>query len=1838
MRTLNNSLARELTKNKNPDIEIADVIAVGKGTVDVKTSTGSIYRHVSIAGGASIGDKVRLQFIRNKPLAFGGSGSSNNSGGGGSVGSSITYTGGALSTHALNGPYHTGQLDSSQATWAFAVDGSRAMTGSIVLAAGLTVDGVDISVFGTRQVLSSGLGLSGGGILYSGDVTISLTSSSNPGAAASILASDTGGGLQLTGLGIGVSPITGQVKVQGTTNGLVFAYGTSTYWTLSATTTGDANFLPNTTNAELNLAAKLKMIATGNLLTLGYDSTHYWTFNSTSAGNLSLTPFIANSELTLPAKLKMIATSNLLTLGYDGTTNYWTFNVSSAGVLTATGNVSNADFIIIGDLGVGGAVPAGQTEQTRIAYDGNNYFSVNVSSTGVVTLSNTAATSTNGNIFLNPANRLGIGMSTTPNAKVEIRENITQLRLAYDGTNYSDFQTGSGGNLTVTTYGSDMVLDLQPVGGIAGTKTLRPANGYDANLGSLTKKWLAIHAAELWVENLVAYDTTAIMGGRWNISNASILTADWPSVSSGPATIAFRSADSASIPTGITSWVVNKPAGALQDDIVIYIISAQDAATITLPSGFSTISGPTDWQGTRRVLFCYKVLGASEPSTYTFTMSIATAGTWGAVAFSGVDTATPINVTGTFTFNSTGSTSMTASAVSPSVTNTMLVMLGVTNSNGSMTPAGGMTERVDIVNASAFNISFIASEALTSTGTTGSRVATISTSSQSVAGLIALKPGTVGGSGNTITLKHNSFSVGDIGRLEANGRVEWVQVTAGPTGTGPYTYTFTRNLDGTGSNDWVAGDAIVNTGQAGTGWLDVYSMWSSKGTPIEYIYNFKSSAFSANLSQSTAFNLFGSSIASGDIIYYGMGGGMWNGINHYITSITGSGFTGVLEYWNGSAWTTVSGYTTTIYLASTGAATSLTAGALPASGQTGTYVHSFSASQSGWAKTTINSVNAYWIRHRCTANTSAVAANGYKRTVRGSAQYGPTMVGWVRNSTTFNDFQERFALGNLHGLYDYGKVTYGWATGKYSSVWLATDDTNGFRVMGNTVVLGQWDTTGKITVGVNANSKARVEITPTGKVSIWQVDSGGGQTERFYVNVNGDMRIVGDASNYVDINGSTGVATFSGVINVVGGSMSGVTYSSGTITGGAISGGTITGSDFTGTILNGNVNQLYNSSFETDSNGDGVPDGWAIYNNNTGSSATASIQTSGGVDNGKYYRLTLTATNNGTKGILAATSTNRTGVKQNTDYVISWYAKAGGPGSGGSIGRTMALAWNFTPGTIVTISNPVLTTSWQRYAFKVNWGGGTLDPNIFITVATGSYASGSIIEIDHVQLEQNAYLSPYKPSLTDMVDVVGKITLPVAPSGSGLFLTSTYMGYYSGATWQTYMDSSGNLMLRGANTANIGVLSFDPSTARLSGGYYAGAGYTSYVEQWYTDGVTGAISAGAGTVVLGLDGIDVTDGTGITLGGNSVTYGKLSTFSYYGSNLTGQVSTRLERATLGPILIGPATTSYYSDASGWATIYFGGTVSATASGFVTVSANTRYKITGQYKNTGAIVNQSYVFFITVNYYNSSNTLLSSTDIGIASEANQTFANWTSYDVSFTTPANTAKVTLLYWISSFGTSGTVSGSVTIAGRRTRLRSETYYSSVNAINIGVMIGDHLLFSDSWQGFPDNVSFTYRSEISNDTGTYKALMIVGNKSAAGNRRVRIYDRLTVNSELNVTGTILDQDQLVAWTTLTTYAANWADFGSTYKGVKYKKFGDLVFLTGMAGRSTSTSTSGANIITGIPAAIRPATNNDVICNLMTSIGAVRADINSAGNIVLYGAIPSGGWVSFTGVFYSVA
>lgn len=183
-----------------------------------------------------------------------------------------------------------------------------------------------------------------------------------------------------------------------------------------------------------------------------------------------------------------------------------------------------------------------------------------------------------------------------------------------------------------------------------------------------------------------------------------------------------------------------------------------------------------------------------------------------------------------------------------------------------------------------------------------------------IGGRILVGPTTVltsdlGSGATSITVKHNQMASGDRVYMEADGKVEFMSIDSGPGGGGPYTYDVTRNLDGTGANQWYAGDAMFNTGTTGDGFIDLYSY---------------------------------SGVTSGTV--------------------------------------------------------------------------------------------------------------------------GPTIVGNVRNSGTYNDWSEHWAIGNLNGIYGYGSDTYGLGLGEFSTTttYVTIDSADGYRIFADDHLVSQWEVTGAI--------------------------------------------------------------------------------------------------------------------------------------------------------------------------------------------------------------------------------------------------------------------------------------------------------------------------------------------------------------------------------------------------------------------------------------------------------------------------------------------------------------------------------------------------------------------------------------------------------------------------------------------------------------------------------------------------------------------------------------------------------------------------------------------------------
>jgi hypothetical protein len=133
---------------------------------------------------------------------------------------------------------------------------------------------------------------------------------------------------------------------------------------------------------------------------------------------------------------------------------------------------------------------------------------------------------------------------------------------------------------------------------------------------------------------------------------------------------------------------------------------------------------------------------------------------------------------------------------------------------------------------------------------------------------------------STIDVALNVITNGDVLYLEQGGKSEWMLVTSGATGiTGGYRYSVTR-AHGTGTaQQWYTGDLVFDTGQAGSGWIDLYAQTAIKSATEA------GPTIALNVRASTTYNDWGPRAAIGNLkgLYgltanaYGIGAGSYSG-------------------------------------------------------------------------------------------------------------------------------------------------------------------------------------------------------------------------------------------------------------------------------------------------------------------------------------------------------------------------------------------------------------------------------------------------------------------------------------------------------------------------------------------------------------------------------------------------------------------------------------------------------------------------------------------------------------------------------------------------------------------------------------------------------------------------------------------------------------------------------------------------------------------------------------------------------------------------------------------------
>ena len=191
---------------------------------------------------------------------------------------------------------------------------------------------------------------------------------------------------------------------------------------------------------------------------------------------------------------------------------------------------------------------------------------------------------------------------------------------------------------------------------------------------------------------------------------------------------------------------VARPGGTTEGDLLLAVVAHQFGRhrNLTPPGGWTAVPNTDRSDGNNtRIHGWYKLAGASEPSSYTFTLTGGSgqdiAG--GILAVSGARATAPINASG-----SQRNTSVTTSVTAPSITtttgNALLVFGGACNDIVTFTPPGGMIEQFDraTTSSSVRVATEVATAGLPNPGATGTRTATTSAACRSVGVDIAVAP------------------------------------------------------------------------------------------------------------------------------------------------------------------------------------------------------------------------------------------------------------------------------------------------------------------------------------------------------------------------------------------------------------------------------------------------------------------------------------------------------------------------------------------------------------------------------------------------------------------------------------------------------------------------------------------------------------------------------------------------------------------------------------------------------------------------------------------------------------------------------------------------------------------------------------------------------------------------------------------------------------------------------------------------------------------------------------------------------------------------------------------
>jgi hypothetical protein len=151
--------------------------------------------------------------------------------------------------------------------------------------------------------------------------------------------------------------------------------------------------------------------------------------------------------------------------------------------------------------------------------------------------------------------------------------------------------------------------------------------------------------------------------------------------------------------TASTSLVITRPAGTAPGDVLVASLAFNGSTISSTPAGWIPIAALAGGAGNPRLQAYYRIAGAAEPSTYTWTTHSAVASSGGIARYSGVDNADPLAAPVSTASSSTSVSSLAVPGVTTAVPGAMLIGSAAINASPTtVTIAGpaGMSERWDL--------------------------------------------------------------------------------------------------------------------------------------------------------------------------------------------------------------------------------------------------------------------------------------------------------------------------------------------------------------------------------------------------------------------------------------------------------------------------------------------------------------------------------------------------------------------------------------------------------------------------------------------------------------------------------------------------------------------------------------------------------------------------------------------------------------------------------------------------------------------------------------------------------------------------------------------------------------------------------------------------------------------------------------------------------------------------------------------------------------------------------------------------------------------------------------